>query len=245
MNVFGKMIIALLLVCAFCAVGARAQSDTGEARSERMRRQQEEVQRQRQEQERRMEDADRAGRAALRSGIYSGRRRSQSKISEAERAKIKAARAPAAEDAAKYKDFLRRKNTGLFRLFSDLDCPAKDLIRVGDCADIVPDSWNYSFRQENYADTDFSDITLKNNRLTSAGFLVQGVLTRLGDVPLETVTTESGGIKFLSSFAPATDLKAAERQQAQIANGIEADGYKYARSLDAAENTTYALRVVA
>jgi hypothetical protein len=60
-------------------------------------------------------------------------------LSKEERARIKAALAPNEADAAKYKAFLKQKDTGLFRLFPDFDCQEKNLVRVsGNCADIVP-----------------------------------------------------------------------------------------------------------
>ena len=169
------------------------------------------------------------------------------KLSKEERAKIKAILAPNAADAAKYADFLRQKNTGLFRLFPDFDCQAKNVIRVdGDCANIVPGSWNYSFRQKDYAaDADFLDVRLRDGNLVSDGFLSQGIIVRLGDVPLENVSPASGGIKFLLDFEPQIQSAEAKKQFAKIEKGIEADGYKYATSVKAEENTTYALRVIA
>lgn len=168
-------------------------------------------------------------------------------LSKEERTRIRAIIAPNAADAVKYNDFLKQKNTGLFRLFPDFDCEAKSIIRVdGNCADLVPGSWNYSFRLKNYSDIDFLDVQLKDGNLISKGFLSQGILVRLGNVPLENVSLTSAGVKFLLDFMPKDQIVEAKKQFVQITEGIKAaDGYIYTNSLKADENTTYALRVIA
>lgn len=168
-------------------------------------------------------------------------------ISREARARIRAILSPDARDAAKYKDFLRGKNTGLFRLFPDFDCESKNVVRAdGECASLVSGSWNYSFRRKNYSDIDFLDIQFKDGNLISKGLLAQGILARLGDVALEDISSTSAGVKFLLDFAPANQIADAKKQFVQISRGIEsADGYKYSNSVRAAENTTYILRAVA
>jgi hypothetical protein len=181
-------------------------------------------------------------------GIYTSRpvRRTPS-LSREERARIRAIIAPNAEDTAKYQNFLKQKNTGLFRLFPDFDCESKNEIRAdGDCANLVPGSWAYSFRRKNYSDADFLDIQFKDGNFISKGLLSQGILVRLGDVSLESVSPTSAGVKFLLDFMPENQIGEAKKQFTQITRGIEApDGYKYTNSLKADENTTYALRIVA
>jgi hypothetical protein len=137
-------------------------------------------------------------------------------LSKEERARIKAILAPNEADTAKYKDFLQQKDTGLFRLFPDFDCQEKNLVRVsGNCADIVPGSWSYSFRRKDYSYENFFDISLKDGNLISEGFLSQGILVRLGDVPLDAITPASDGLKFLSDFVPQVESQEAKKQFAK------------------------------
>lgn len=160
--------------------------------------------------------------------------------------KIKALLAPNPEDLAKYKDFLRQPNTGLFRLFPDFDCESKNLIRVdANCENFIAGSWSYSFRSKKYADLDFFDIRFHEGDLIADGFLSQEILVVLGDVSLESVSPTSGGMKFLYDFKPEVQNHEAEKQFIQIANIIEVDGYKYSKRVKALENTTYAMRIVA
>lgn len=167
-------------------------------------------------------------------------------LTREEREKIRAIMTPNTEDLAKYKDFLKQKNTGLFRLFPDVGCQTKNVIRVdGDCANFIPESWAYSFRKKNYSDADYLDIRFRSGHLITNGFLSQGILVQLGDIPLEAVSLASSGMKFLFQLEPQVQIKEAKKQFLQIGRGIEADGYKYSKAIKAEENTTYALRVIA
>lgn len=171
----------------------------------------------------------------------------QPQISKEERERIARIIAPNRDDAAKYGDFLHGKNTGLFRLFPDYGCESnKNVIRVdGDCADLVLGSWNYTFRLKGYTTADFLDLRLKDGDLISDGFLSQAILTRLGDVPLESVSAASDGVKFLFDFKPLTVFADAKKQYKEIAAGIENENFKYTKSVKAQVNQTYVLRAVA
>lgn len=168
-------------------------------------------------------------------------------LTKTEQATIKAILAPDAEDAAKYKNFLNQKNTGLFRLFPNLGCESSNAARAeSDCKTLVSGSWSYSFRREDYSDIDFPDVQFEDGNLISKGFLAQGILVRLGDIPLEAVTPRSDGVKFLLGFAPANQIGAAKKQFVQISKGVAGDGgYRYSNSVRAEENTTYVLRAIA
>lgn len=153
---------------------------------------------------------------------------------------------PNPEDLAKYKDFLQNSNTGLFRMFPDFDCESQGLIRVdGPCENFIPGSWIYSFRMKRHSELDFFDLRLSNEDLIADSFLSQEILVPLGDLPLDNVSLTSAGMKFLNDFLPETKIKEARKQFAQIANVVEADGFRYAKRVRAVANVTYAMRIVA
>ncbi|MBS1794860.1 MAG: hypothetical protein JSS81_13455 [Acidobacteria bacterium] len=159
---------------------------------------------------------------------------------------LAAQRAPAPADAVLYKEFLKDSKTGLIRLFPDLGCESKNLIRVdGDCAGAVLSSWGYSFRRRDYVVEDFWDLRLKDGELIADGFMSQELLTELGDVPLENLSVESPGVAFLAEYSPSGSFTDARRQYEEIARGVEAGGFRYSKSVKVAAGMTYALRFTA
>jgi len=184
--------------------------------------------------EERRENLERLNRDFLRSKkesqIYA-RRENAPPLTAEQRAAIKKILTPNSEDTEKYKNFLRQSNTGLFRLFPDFGCESNGVLRVdGDCANLVPGSWFYSFRQKDYSKDTFYDIRMKDGNLITDGFLSQGILAALGDVPLENVSLADGGLKFLVDFKPKINSQEVKEQFLQIATGMQSDGYKYSKA---------------
>lgn len=155
--------------------------------------------------------------------------------------------APDAAETNRYAAFLRSPNTGLIKLFPDLDCENDArIVRADDiCLNQIPMSAFYSFREKEHTTDFLSDIRLKNDVLLSDGLLVQSLLVGLGEMPLENVTPNSAGMKFLTEFKPEETAERALEQTFQLIKGVEADGYLYRKSLPARENVTYALRAIA
>ena len=160
--------------------------------------------------------------------------------------KIEIALAPPAQDLEKYKNFLRQSKTGLFRLKPNFECNQEYLVRVdGDCQNSLPIGEFYSFRTRDYSLERFSDLTFKDGKFISRKFPVQGILVSLGNIPLENVSLDSAGIKFLVDFKPAKESSEVIKQFRKIAQGVDFNGFHYASSLSAAVNTTYAFRIIA
>jgi len=235
-----------LAVCAFSStVSSQSPNDSS------VTRRQEEINRQIRERDfdDRRRNLERLNQDSLRSrqeSLINARREKTPPLTAEQRAVIKQILSPNSEDTNKYKNFLRQSDTGLFRLFPDLGCESNGIIRVdGNCANLIPGSWFYSFRQKAYSNETYFDIRLKDGNLISDGFLLQGILVTLGDVPLEDVSLVGSGLKFLADFKPRTKSPEVKEQFLQIAKGIESDGYKYTKAVKASENMTYAMRVVA
>lgn len=130
-------------------------------------------------------------------------------------------------DIAKYADFLTAKKTGIFRLFPDLECVTKNVVRIdGECVNFVPLSSSFSFRDGNYTeDESYHDIGFDRDEIVSRAFFSQGILVPLGDIPIDQITLAHPGLKFLVDFHPARDTATAR--------------------LSAQENSTFALRMIA
>lgn len=181
---------------------------------------------------------------SLRRGVY--RRKSTGESLSEESEEYKLLRAPNPIDLITYKDFLSQPKTGLFRLFPDLECESKLVVRIGGgCGEAVSHSWSYSFRQKDYSNDILFDVKLKGGNIISDSFHSQGILVDLGNVPLENILIADEGIKFLVDFKPETRLRDARNQFLQIEKGIASANYFYAKSVKAKESRTYAARLIA
>lgn len=154
---------------------------------------------------------------------------------------------PSAEDLAKYAEFLKQSRTGIFRLMNDVGCDSNVYVIHVDnnCQNAIPGSSFYSFREREYTSAYLSDIRFKDGLLITDGLLSQNILVRLGNVPLEDLSTTSEGMKFLVDFVPEIVNTKATRQYIEIVKGIKADRYEYRKVLPASENMTYAMRIIA
>ncbi len=169
------------------------------------------------------------------------------RLSKKEQKKILNSLAPSPEDLAKYSEFLKQPNAGIFRLLPNRNCNQKYVVDASvDCQNAAFVGEFYSFQDKEYADQDFFDLTFKNGEFaTENGLLTQTILIALGDIPLENVSPLSNGVKTLFDFKPATEIKEVQSQHKMISDGFDFEGYKYAKSDKAQLNTTYALRSIA
>ena len=159
---------------------------------------------------------------------------------------IKIILSPPSVDLDKYSNFLRQPKTGLFRLKPNFECNQKYLVRIdGDCQNSLPLGEFYSFRTRDYSFEDFFDLTFKNGKLISGGFLAQGILVSLGNVSMENISLDSAGVKFLADFKPETESPDVKKQFREISQGINSNGFHYGKSVDATVNRTYAFRIIA
>ena len=145
--------------------------------------------------------------------------------------------APSAEDLAAYSEFLKQPDTGMVRLMPREKYDGFLLIRGGGAY--------YSFARLTHEYGYGSDIELQQGKL-KVGFAGAdfGFLTSLGDVPVDTVTADQMGVRFLTSFVTPLPEPEAREQQRRAADGFQVDGFNYRDSLEAGVNTTYALRSV-
>lgn len=154
---------------------------------------------------------------------------------------------PVSADLIKYEEFLSQPKTGIFRLFPDLGCEENPNVVKADkkCLEAIPESSFYSFREKEHTAEYLSDIRLKNNHFITDGILTTGFLVRLGDVELEKISLSTEALTFMQSYSAQADGVEAQKQFLQLARGIKSGNFLYRKTFPVAENTTYALRVVA
>jgi len=151
------------------------------------------------------------------------------------RAKEAAFLLPSEEDFASFRDFLLQPDTGLVRLMPREKYDGEMLIRGGGAY--------YSFVKLTNAYGGGSDIALEQETLRT-GFAGAdfGFLTVIGDVPLDGISLDQPGVRYLAALNTPTTESEAREQQRRSSLGVEADGFFYRSFLSIAVNTTYALR---
>ncbi len=155
---------------------------------------------------------------------------------------------PNAEDLNTFADFLRQKNTGLVKLINGKGCLDRGLIDSNaDCFQYSApgNGATYSFRVPTYRVAELGDLTLEDGNFKCLGKYVQGIMTTIGNIPLENITLQTQGIKFLKEFKPEIGSKNIEEKNKQFAKGIESDSFIYRNGWQAIENTTFVLRSIA
>jgi hypothetical protein len=157
---------------------------------------------------------------------------------------------PSATEKATFAAMLREDGTGLIRLlpFCDIDPRVVDL--RGSCADGLPlipgRGAFYSFKSENHEAKPYSDLSLNSNEFR-VGFAENafGVITMLGDVPLEELTLQSSAVAPLLLLAPAQTLDEMVRVYDQCRSVLASSHHAYGTTSPARLNTTYVLRSTA
>ncbi len=150
---------------------------------------------------------------------------------------------PSAEDRAGHAEFLRQPDTGLIRLlprdvYDQVYHPGNGLAMIGGGA-------YYSFTRLTHEYGYGDDIELDHNFL-SVGFagVDYGMLTILGDMPLEQITLESPSVQFISAYTPATNEAEARLEQTKFRNGLVSNDVLYKQRLPLQANSTYLLRSI-
>jgi hypothetical protein len=150
--------------------------------------------------------------------------------------------APSAEDQLAYAAFLQQPDTGLARLLPretyDVDANKKNqalTVRGGGAF--------YSFTRQTHEYGWGTQIGFEQGSLmTCFAGADYGMLTNLGDVPIEAVTLEHGIVKSLASYERASDEPRARAEYQRFATGDRINGTLFKTRLPATLNNSYVLR---
>jgi hypothetical protein len=156
--------------------------------------------------------------------------------------------APAAEDEAAHREFLRQAHTGLIRLLPRGRYEFNSTVAADQAETVLPIRGGgafYSFAERKHPYGPWSEMTLQKGRLV-VGFLHQslGVMTMLGDLPLESLTLTTPGIDYLAQLVAPTQPAVARDQCIRNIQGFTAGKHIYIASLPAIVNQTYVLRSI-
>lgn len=157
--------------------------------------------------------------------------------------------APAHDYLEKYSTFLQQPDTGIIKLNADSSCvESRNVVNAQEnCLQYsMPGAGTaYSFRVESYRLPYLADLTLSKDILKNDGVLQHGIMVSLGNVPIEDVTLQTNGLKYLVNFEPFLDSESLKSFDNQLRPGIKTDGFVYGLGFYAKNQNTYALRSIA
>jgi hypothetical protein len=157
--------------------------------------------------------------------------------------------APTQDYLNKYSAFLQQPDTGIIKLNADSSCvESRNVISVKEnCLQYsMPGAGTaYSFRVESHRLPYLADLTLSKDVLKNDGVLQHGIMVSLGNVPIEDVTLQTNGLKYLVNFEPLLDSESLKSFDSRLIAGIKNDGFVYGLGFFAKNQTTYALRSIA
>jgi hypothetical protein len=154
---------------------------------------------------------------------------------------------PSEQDKIAYTDFLRQPNTGLIRLLprEKYDNQAyRDTAKPG--ITIRGGGAYYSFTSLSHDyNSGGPDLSLEMGRM-KVGFAGAnyGMLTSLGDVPVEEITLEHPTARFMAAYVVPTEEPVARSEARRFGSGVTVGGALYANRIPAKVDTTYLLRSI-
>lgn len=157
--------------------------------------------------------------------------------------------APAETLTERFADFLKEPDTGIVKFNADYSCISVNdvVVATEKCLPYrMPGAGAaYSFRTDGYRLLRLADLILLNGEFRTGGVFQHVVMTNLGDVPIESVTPATAGMKFLTDLKPSADSDEFIRFDERAVNGIESGGFVYRKSHAVKADTTFALRSIA
>jgi hypothetical protein len=154
---------------------------------------------------------------------------------------------PSEQDRLAYADFLQQPKTGIVRLlprekydnssYKDKTTPSVT-IRGGGAF--------YSFSHDSHDYNSGSPEILLSRGQFSIGFAGgdYGILTNLGEVPVEQITIEHPVVRFLAEYSAPNELPDARSEARRFSQGVSLGDAIYKNRIPATVNATYALRSI-
>ena len=166
-------------------------------------------------------------------------------LTRAEKAKL----TPAKTDKLKYANFLKRKRTGIAKILPDPKCGGKLVISATNkkCQGALHMRGGgafYSFTRK-YVPQDSGDIHYINNHFrVSFTDNIFGLISKLGDVPIEMISSETLEVSNLKEYKVPKNIIDIEKGKKVIESGIRIGKNAYSNQVSVKLDNTYILRSV-
>lgn len=149
----------------------------------------------------------------------------------------------------RYAEFLRLNDTGIFMLVPDSGCVYSDrVVNVKEeCLKYpFPGAGNsYSFRTDGYRLRHLADVTYVDEKLRMTGIFMHSIAVDLGNVPIETASLATNGMRFLTEFKPSTQSDDVLLIDQHLTRGVTNGNFVYSKEVDPKADRTYAIRAIA
>lgn len=153
--------------------------------------------------------------------------------------------APADEDRALYAEFLRQPDTGLIRLLPREKFDNEVYRRNEKSITMRGGGAYYSFHRKTQEYGHGSDIELDRAQLhTGFAGANYGMLTDLGNIPLETVGPDMRSVNLFASYKVPRQEQLARSEARRLSQGAELEGLPVSRRVPLKLNSTYLLRSI-
>ena len=152
--------------------------------------------------------------------------------------------APSENDRLLFSRFLRGRHTGLVRLMPP-GIYISATYRSKKQPKVLGGGTYYSFAKLTHGYGSGSDIELDRKNLdVGLGGANYGILTILGDRPLEEIMLNDPSCRFIAQYAPARTVKSAHSESRRFQAGVTIDGALYQSRIPIQAGTTYLLRSI-
>ncbi|HVF21485.1 MAG TPA: hypothetical protein VM941_00345 [Pyrinomonadaceae bacterium] len=152
---------------------------------------------------------------------------------------------PSEEDRVRYAAFLDQPGTGLIRLLPREKFDSEVYKNNKRTITMRGGGSYYSFLRNTQEYGYGSDISLDSGQLhTGFAGADYGMLTDLGDIPLESVGAETPAVTLFAAYQPPQQEQLARKEARRIAQGSELEGLPVKRSVPLKLNSTFLLRSI-
>jgi hypothetical protein len=168
---------------------------------------------------------------------------------EAKRAELvaleKAYLEPSEEDRTRYAAFLNQPNTGLIRLLPREKFDSEVYKENPKTITLRGGGAYYSFIRLTHEYGYGSDLSLEHGQF-KVGFAGKesGFMVNLGDVPIETVNSDTAGVTFFAAYKSPKEEQLARREIHRLSRGAEIAGMPVVTQLPVKADSTYLLRSI-
>lgn len=152
-----------------------------------------------------------------------------------------------------YKDFLKDKDHGIFRIWPDKGCDKGLTVSVESlekCKDVIPVKGGgslYSFRIRNHdsQSVDFWDLHFIDGNLVGGNDSVQMIIAETDVADIETINRKNSVFESLSKYEPKSTRAEIKKQNIDLQKRIEFDGKSFSNQVQPKLDHVFAARVVA